>query len=765
MCEADKARKRATRAREQRASRSTDRDAWRGVCAQKSLDLCHAFDGGRDVRRLRDQIERPAPCCNIRSEEVGDLVGGAVRAVALESFERHLVEALHLLGQQCARMRGVVGDAAPHLHCVLAWMAAAAGEKRLLVDGGNGLLEPSRGHPDTEPAVAEERRAAQRRLGPAADRERNARRRRRCDLRVLYVEELASMGHALTPQQRAQDRDRLVGPATAGARIYSTDRKLVPVLAADTDAENEPAGSKHLDVGKLAGDECRVAQGKQVYADVHASRRVRHQDRRRADERIRTGADTEADVVADRDVVQAGISGCTHKGSKCCRCWCGPEERRKRADLEFHVRHRVTVSNAVQCHSDRVAHSQYVSDVRFLSDCERHSFRTEGAHIGTSCIRCQEPMKEHADHVRVAWMIKGLGPGGAERLLVDTASALDRERFSIEVFYLLPWKGHLVPAFDALGVRVTCLDVTNERDLRWVPGLRREIRQRQFDIVHAHSPYVAAFARLAVRSLPPSTRPRLVTTEHNPWTTFKPATRYMNALTAPLSDATIAVSEEVRGSMSSRTRRRCETLTHGIDVDGIRALRSARDEVRDELGVDHDTFLVGTVANYHPKKDWPNLLRAARHAHDRNPRLRFCAVGQGPLEAEVEALRAELGLEETVILPGYRPDAVRLMAGCDAFMLASQWEGMPVALMEACALSLPIVATAVGGIPERFRAGVDALLVPAHEPEALASAVLAVAENPKLRASLACASARMAPSFDVQRAANRIACIYDELAR
>ncbi len=372
-------------------------------------------------------------------------------------------------------------------------------------------------------------------------------------------------------------------------------------------------------------------------------------------------------------------------------------------------------------------------------------------------------MERHVNRKRVAWLIKGLGPGGAERLLVSTGAALDRSRFSIEVYYLLPQKDALVSSLNDLGIATTCLDVRDERDMRWVLELRRVLAEQRFDILHAHSPYAASFARIAVRTLPRKSRPSFVTTEHNPWTTFKPLTRVVNAVTSPLNDATIAVSEEARASMWQWTRRRSETLTHGIDIASTRALGKARAEVRREFGFQDDDFVVGTVANYHPKKDWPNFLRAARRVHERNGRVRFCAVGQGPLEAQVKALHTELGLHDVVVLPGYRPDAVRLMGGCDAFMLASRWEGMPVALMEASALSLPIIATAVGGIPDAFTAGEDALLVPPADPEALAAAVEAIATDPKLRTALSRASACRAPTFDVTRAVRRIEQIYDEL--
>jgi glycosyltransferase involved in cell wall biosynthesis len=302
--------------------------------------------------------------------------------------------------------------------------------------------------------------------------------------------------------------------------------------------------------------------------------------------------------------------------------------------------------------------------------------------------------------------------------------------------------------------------VRNERDVRWVARLRHKLATEPVDVVHAHSPYAAAFTRLAVRSLPRAKRPLMITTEHNPWTTFKAPTRVANAWTARLDDATFAVSAETLDSMSPRVRERAEVLVHGIDTAGVRSLLSQRAAVRAELGVADDVFLVGTVANYHRKKDWPNLLRAARAVADRGLPIRFCAVGQGPLEAEVQALHRELGLEDVVILTGYRADAVRLMAGCDAFALASKWEGLPVALMEASALGLPIVATDVGGIPDVFRSGVDALLVPSGNPQALADAIIGVASDPAWRRHLGDASARKASAFDAARAVRRIEATY-----
>jgi glycosyltransferase involved in cell wall biosynthesis len=186
--------------------------------------------------------------------------------------------------------------------------------------------------------------------------------------------------------------------------------------------------------------------------------------------------------------------------------------------------------------------------------------------------------------------------------------------------------------------------------------------------------------------------------------------------------------------------------------------------VRAELGVDDGTVLVGTVANYHPKKDWANLLHAARLLADRKLPVHFCAVGQGPLEAEVEALHRELDLGSVVTLTGYRPDAVRLMAGCDIFVLGSKWEGLPVALMEASALGLPIVATRVGGIPDAFHDGVDAVLIDPGSPEQLADAIEDLVDRPELRTELGAAASARAGDFGVTRAVARLETIYREVA-
>jgi L-malate glycosyltransferase len=369
------------------------------------------------------------------------------------------------------------------------------------------------------------------------------------------------------------------------------------------------------------------------------------------------------------------------------------------------------------------------------------------------------------DRIRVLWLIKGLGPGGAERLLTTCAAVRDREAFEYRAAYLLPWKDRLVPELERLEVPVECLSVGDERDVRWAARLRSRLLDDPVDIVHAHSPYAAGIGRLVARSLPRACRPRLVSTEHNAWSRFAFATRALNAMTSPLDDAVIAVSTEVRDSIRGPAWARAEVVVHGVPLEHVRAASAGREQTRQELGVGPDEVLVATVANYVPKKDYPNLLEAARRVVERAPTVRFVAVGQGPREREVVELRRRLGLEDRVVLTGYRDDAVRVLAGADLFVLASRWEGLPVALMEALALGLPVVATAVGGVPEALEPGVEGELVPPGRPERLAAAISTLAADPVRRKEMGEAARTRGDEFDIRRAVRRIEAIYREVVR
>lgn len=362
---------------------------------------------------------------------------------------------------------------------------------------------------------------------------------------------------------------------------------------------------------------------------------------------------------------------------------------------------------------------------------------------------------------RVLLLIKGLGRGGAEQLLVSAAPYLDQTRWEYEVAYLLPWKDALVPDFRKSGLPVHCLG----RTLGWVARLRALVRERNIAVIHAHSPVPGIGARVALGR---RGGPRLVYTEHNVWERYHRATYWGNLLTFPRNDHVFAVADHVRVSIRyppPLRRRRMppiETLYGGLDP----ALIPDSDlgsEVLDELGIPRGVPIVGTVANFKPSKGHLHLIEAAARVRQSVPDVRFVLVGQGPLEDEVRRRATELGLDGTVLFAGYREDATRVAGAFDVFALSSVYEGLPIALLEAMALGRPPVVTAVGGLPEVVTDGVNGLVVPPAHPQALAHGITTILRDRELRERLGVAAARRARDFDIRTAVRRTEQVYEEL--
>lgn len=370
-----------------------------------------------------------------------------------------------------------------------------------------------------------------------------------------------------------------------------------------------------------------------------------------------------------------------------------------------------------------------------------------------------------AARARVLCCIKCLGYGGAERLLVSAAAVRDTDRFEYEAAYVLPSKTALVPELEAAGVPVHCLGSSDSNlDLRWMAALRRLLLDRRFDVVHFHLPYTAALGRLVVRSLPKAARPVTVSTEHSLWSSYPWPLRALSALTVPIDAAGIAVSRAAREAMPPRHRAKVEVVVHGVPLSSLDQRQGWRAAARAELGVGDDEVLIGTVANLRPGKGYDVLLPAARYLIDRGLPVRFAAVGVGPLKDEVARLHRRLDLGDRFRLLGGRADATRILAGFDVFALPSEWEGLPVAVMEALALGVPVVATAVGGIPGAVTHGTEGLLVPPGREHDFREALAEIVVDARTRARMSAAAATRGRAFDIAAAVRRSEEIYLQAA-
>jgi glycosyltransferase involved in cell wall biosynthesis len=363
---------------------------------------------------------------------------------------------------------------------------------------------------------------------------------------------------------------------------------------------------------------------------------------------------------------------------------------------------------------------------------------------------------------RVLFLIKGLAHGGAEQLLLNGIRYHDVSRFDYMVAYLLPSKNSLVEDLKAAGLPVFCL--RGERGTGWVGRLRRLVEKQQIDLVHSHSPYAAVGARLGLKRH----SPRHVHTEHSAWEGHHIATRWANLLTLNRSDHIFAVSQHVRKSIRYPPALRflpmppIETLYHGIDLSSVRA-SGGPNGIRREFGVAPGAPLIGSVSNFAPNKGQVYLLEALQRVRQAMPDVRAILVGQGPLESHLRQVVRRLGLGETVIFAGYRPDAPRIASAFDVFVLSSVNEGLSIALIEAMAQARPSVVTNAGGLPEVLRDGVEGLVVPIRDTRALAGGILALLGNPDLRNRMGEAARRRAQQFDISRAIHRMEEVYAEL--
>jgi glycosyltransferase involved in cell wall biosynthesis len=170
-------------------------------------------------------------------------------------------------------------------------------------------------------------------------------------------------------------------------------------------------------------------------------------------------------------------------------------------------------------------------------------------------------------------------------------------------------------------------------------------------------------------------------------------------------------------------------IPNGVDTERFKPNLEDRLKVRKELGVEGFVWLA--VGRFDPPKDYPNMLQAFARVVHKHLNTMLLIAGDGPLRKTMENMTRELGVEKHVKFLGIRRDIPQLMNAADAYVMSSEWEGMPMVLLEASACRLPIVATNVGGNAEIVLDGQTGFLVPPKSPEALSQAMLRMMDLPE----------------------------------
>jgi glycosyltransferase involved in cell wall biosynthesis len=336
---------------------------------------------------------------------------------------------------------------------------------------------------------------------------------------------------------------------------------------------------------------------------------------------------------------------------------------------------------------------------------------------------------------RVLVLIDSLRVGGAETVAVVGACGVDRRRFHPHVLVTRdggPLERQLVEA----GVPYTILGRRRRLSPR---AYRRAVAlARESDVLHAHKLGSAVWGALLARTA----HTPLVVHDHN-WSAGTSRVRALGQRRwiAPVAQRVLCVSQSVadRAVREGFHAGQVEVLENGVEP--VRALPRAA--ARRALGLSPDRFVIGTVAGLRPEKGHDVLLRAlARVARDGHQPT-VCAVGAGAQLPRLRDLAARLGVADRVVWAGERPDAARLLGAFDVAVLASRWEGLPLAALEALHAGVPLVAAEVGGLAEALPRGA-ALFFPGGDHEALAESLAQVIEQPDEAAARALGARRLA---------------------
>ncbi len=362
--------------------------------------------------------------------------------------------------------------------------------------------------------------------------------------------------------------------------------------------------------------------------------------------------------------------------------------------------------------------------------------------------------------------------GGGERHVADLLRLLPG--YGVEAGLVCPPGGDLPELAVASGVPVYPAPLGGAPTPAALGALRRAIAAFRPDVVHAHGSRAASHTRLA----DPRAASRCVYTVHGIHVDRAGhALRRLVLLTAertlrPRTAAFIAVceSDRARGArLGILDPSRTAVVHNGIALPDVPAPSGTAAfgrepqalAFREEAGAASDAPLVLAVGRLHEQKDHATLLRAWQTVAAQVPAARLAIVGSGPLAGVLEALAGSLGLRETVRFLPPRADLAPAYRAADAFVLPSRWEGLPYVVLEAMAWGLPVIATAVDGIPEAITHAEDGLLVPAQDAGSLAEAILEVLGDPaRARSMGAAARETVARRFAVQAMAAATADVY-----
>jgi glycosyltransferase involved in cell wall biosynthesis len=352
-------------------------------------------------------------------------------------------------------------------------------------------------------------------------------------------------------------------------------------------------------------------------------------------------------------------------------------------------------------------------------------------------------MAAPAPALRIVHVVDSLEFGGLERVVADLARAQLAAGHEVRVFSLND-TGGLKGELQQAGIPVVEGHKRAGPDLGVVKALRRCARAAQADVVHAHNfvPNYHAAAALLGLGRPPV----LVCTCHDMGMRLSNRKlRMLFALSLTRTAKVAMVGQQVYDQYM-RTGLvkpdRVVMVRNGIPLERFALTPERRARARTALGLAAGDRVVGCVGRLAALKNHARMIDVMPPLLREHPGVKLVIVGEGPMQDALETQVRQLGLGDNVLLAGQRSDVADLLPAFDVFALPSQTEGLSIALLEACATSLAVVATRVGGNPEIISDGQTGLLIPVDDNAALQQAVGRLLGDEALRQRLGAAACR-----------------------
>ncbi|UCE24393.1 MAG: glycosyltransferase [Candidatus Zixiibacteriota bacterium] len=339
------------------------------------------------------------------------------------------------------------------------------------------------------------------------------------------------------------------------------------------------------------------------------------------------------------------------------------------------------------------------------------------------------------DKMNILQYIETSGPGGAETVLVNIARHMDRSRFNP---YVVLHKSRWVhQQLEAIGVPTRIIPCGRSWDIGFLYRFVKTCRELKINVIHAHLFGAGLYASLAGVIL----RVPVIVTFHNELLLPGRRERFLrlkNFLIRHLASRLILVADFMKDDYVSRGKYpagRLQTIYNGIECTSNETPSDVA-VLRKELGLSESDLVVGHVANFRPPKGHRYLAEAAAKVCAEIPNAKFLLVGEfgdGSIKSEVEMLAGQFGIQDKLLMLGFRSDVGRLLNLIDVFVLSSISEGHPLSVVEAMAAGKPVVATNVGGLPEIVDQGETGYLVEPGDSSTLAEKLCLLLRNSDLR--------------------------------